>query len=366
MKILFISHVNLNLNPYGAATSSRIHLDLLKKYFYIDVWCQLLDRDLLTFFKKIKNKIKFNMTILPISNNYLGYKKSIIKDIMYYLRICLFYLLTPLYLIYLNKKKYQIIHLSSFTLIHFVSLSYILGDRTKFILHVREVPLKRKFFENIFLKKVDEFICIDEYSKSSLIKIYSVSSDRVKVLHNPVITDLNSKFLLRNSSKPSINIGMAGNFSDGGKGYQLIGAFLESPYPVSIHLVGRHSVELKENFSRKYNKLSISAYQEVDDLVSSGFYNSIDALLRLDDPFRVGRTFLEALAHSCPVIVSCNDFIYDHKFITKNVLTTDFNISDSINTVLKKLVSINNSQRVVDDVVNSDYLIEFKEKLYVG
>lgn len=317
-KILAISHVPWDSN-YGSGTSFRLHWKVLQSKLIegrlsVSLFTRVGFVGLLFGSRhEFVDPHYFHATgklVLALDNNY-DYQSIKGGNLKLYLRRAISRTVniiienfSLLYMIvYCKVHNFDILHFNSHVLISFASkIVRLMGSsRPKVIMHVRDFvakdlsPKEKKYFSS-----VDVFICIDYSTYDRLIKEIDLSLyQKALVIQNPFYSvDRNCKFDFR---KHDVNIG-ARIFAIVGpviadKGVvNICRAFLKANVCNSVLVVlGRGDDVEKVVKICNVSNGRIVYLEEIPRLVETGFYNSIDVLIRGDSSFRTGRTVYEAL-----------------------------------------------------------------------
>ena len=323
-----INHVPWN-TIYGAGTSLRLHWyilqpDIIGEKISVSIFTRIGLLGLLTSNKRnfdgVSNFKDFRRLVFALDQNY-DYE-SVRSDVLVVfwrtVSRCvnrIVELLSLLYLVVFCKiHRYDIIHFNSHVLVSAASrLAKLLGSsKPRMIMHVRDFlarglsPQERGYFND-----VDTFICIDYSTQSRLIEeLGSAFRSKSVVIQNPFRT------------------AAAGIFFDmgryhvpfGKKVFAIVGAvisdkgviktcrsFVKAEISDSVLVVVGNGEDVDDVVSICDNSMGRVFYLgEVPNLVDTGFFASIDYLVRGDSTFRTGRTVYEALYAGKIVILPGN------------------------------------------------------------
>lgn len=329
MKILIISHVPLT-GTYGAATSLRNHLKLLSNYPELEF--TVIEQ--LGYHHGPKVQALCNMLriswLLPITGNYDGYIGGYLRHIYYYFRKRIAYLFFDSLCRRIIALNPDVIHLNSLVL---ADLGLWLRsnkqfDNVRLMASVREV-LSASLTHNEVnsIRSIDRFVCIDNATKDSLLKNAQVNSVNVLVQQNPFVISNNNWSRAREfKSRFKCIYAIAGAITEDKGVLDVVRSFLAADLNGSVLLIvgggqGNYSNEVKKLCK---NSSNIFYLGEIPDLCVSGFFNSIDVVIRGDHSFRTGRSVYEAIYSGAIAILPCvgDEYLSDNELsaVSDNVL----------------------------------------------
>lgn len=321
LKVLIISHVPWE-STYGAGTSLRLHVkaldsDIIENNLEIDFIDPL---SIKKAFRKARlwSRAKtppfaaHDMFLLPTSKNYEGYasENKRIKNTIFNLIYWSLWIAGSVRLMFILRKKYDIVHLNSVVLAPTARLikKNSQGRKPRVIMHVREFlkqPLTEK--DKRYLLSVDQFICIDAPTKERLYR--AIGADifvHAKVIANPFTTSGRREFseLLDIGNRDGVKFCMIGSLSMV-KGVSLVAqAFLDANLENCIlFFVGEGEERSNLEFFANKTPETIKLLGTLNNVSENGIYNNIDVVLRGDPSFRTGRTVFEALYAGCIVVM---------------------------------------------------------------
>lgn len=210
-----------------------------------------------------------------------------------------------------EKKQFEIIHFNSLVLVTIANnLRKITPlKKSKFILHVREFLLpglsvrqKSKF------NAIDLFVCIDTSTEMRLVQeLGPTVARKTLIIQNPFqAAPFNQRFNFQkyNSRSPCVTFAIVGAICEEKGVLFACRSFLETRDKRGTLFVVGDGVE-RENLLTLCDESAgrIVFLGEICNLVETGFFNSIDFLVRGDQSFRTGRTVFEALYAGKSVIL---------------------------------------------------------------
>ena len=315
MHILIISHVPLS-GTYGAATSIRNHI----QFFSCNPEIKFTVIEQIGYHSGPRVNVSLNVVrkswLLPIIGNYDGYIDGTFRKIYYFVRKILSFLFVKRLLNKIEAIKPDVIHINSLVLSELVR--WLRSDKrfneTKIIASVREVlspNLKKNDLDSICL--IDSFICIDKATMESLLQYPVINFQNIIIQHNPFI--LTDRLWTRHhefKSQFKCIFSISGIITQDKGVLEVVQSFIEVHESDSVLLVVGGA---KNKYSRSVINLcntSKNVYYlgEIPDLCASGFFNTIDVLIRGDDSFRTGRTVYEALYSGAIAILPCRESEY--------------------------------------------------------
>lgn len=312
MNILVLSHVGLD-NSYGAATSIRLHIESLESDVNFSVCEQGFSLGQLP--QIIVNDTKL---ILPISGNYLFYKRSYISLLYYSIRNVIAYITKKRILKIIEDHKIEILHINSLVMVKLIGwLGNELQSRNvKIISHVREVlneEISQSDMEG--MNYVEKFICIDSATKKSLLSVFPKAN--VQTITNPVRVDSQSVLIGNRFSENTVFALVGINSEDKGTEF-VCQCFAEAARPDSVLiLAGKYdSSYAKGVYSKFSHAKNIVFLGDVPNLLSSDFYLKIDALVRAEHIPCIGRTVMESIYSGKPVFLPGNE----HNYVDDDVI----------------------------------------------
>ena len=312
-KVLFLSHVPFNSN-YGAATSTRQHLDILRN---ADVEFRLFQQTGLRYFNYKKHddvQIKRLIANLDWLHDYNFGRDPNKRKLRYFITQTLKKVLEPLFLKRLRNfiifDCIDIVHLNSPVLcgIGYRTFKKIpKALRPKLILHVRDVIKQNlSMAERQYFSIIDDFVCIDNSTLEAVYKnLWLENGQRVHLQGNPFTRDLNNvkKIFAQKTTvqKNILNIAIVGALIEDKGVLDLCKFVLESVHSVRLFIVGDGDLRQEVLKLAQRSNGKIHYLGETEDLYHTDFYESIDILFRADLSFRVGRTVFEAIYCGCNV-----------------------------------------------------------------
>ena len=311
--LVFLTHVPLS-SCYGSSASLR-GLILGLKSIKTPVNPIIIFQPWRGFFSKttIDNLTSIPCP-LPCFRSYKGYSPKALSSFLLGILDLFSVLFIPFLIIALRKYKPGCVHFNSIILSPLIPLVRFCLPRSYIVLHLRELPLLRyTFIYSILWSFADLLVSIDGASHKLATDVLSSSNLKVpslKLMYNPI----NPSFNLY----PSLFLDILGKFPN-----KLVFAFVGRLSPEKsvdiiisdfiaaddhdslLLLVGSgeaHYVRHLSSLASGFENIIFLPPQY--DLVSSGFYNIIDVLIRCDPSPCLGRTVLEALSHSKHVLIN--------------------------------------------------------------
>ena len=214
----------------------------------------------------------------------------------------------------------DVIHLNSLSLIHFPSMAGPQDLRAKYVCHIREIArtdrLRPRSQE---LARIDGLVFIDSFTEAALRRALPESHSLPRLtlpnLISPVsVGDTPLAESIRTWASGHPVVGVAGRIQEVKGITFLLDLFMRPELrDVGLVIAGKSSGRrLNLGARRESNRLhaairsrphQVRYLGEVENLSESGFYNAINALVRADPFAAVGRTTLEALVNSTPVVM---------------------------------------------------------------
>lgn len=320
MNVLVLSHVSLS-NSYGAATSMRLHVESLKDEIAFSICEQGFS------LAQIPRLITSNeQVILPVSGNYLFYRRGFLSLFYYELRNIFAYITKSRVLKVIDDNEIDILHLNSLVMLKLIGWlgKDLLNRNVRVIFHVREV-LKDVISESDMrgVKYVSRFICIDNATKSSLLSIYPQA--KATTVTNPIRLE-NKETIIGSRFLGKTVFALVGINSED-KGTEFIcECFVNASLSNSVLLlVGKYDSSYARNvYSRYSNKVDIVFLGDVPNLSSSDFYSRIDVLIRGESIPCIGRTVIESIYSGTTVFLPGDkssyindDVIYDYSHLVQ-------------------------------------------------
>jgi hypothetical protein len=367
MRILFVTHDTSN---YGASKSLQALIAELKKK---NVHCELVVRRRIlgTYdYKELKNKFyvdTIHTLWLPFLSCFIGRKQPLLIKEAIWMKLNNFFSMLSKHQIILlaRKRKIDIIHLNSITLIDMVNIEL------PFIIHVREL-LDSSFHDLIInnIKNVKGVICIDDVVSNPL-KIFEIQN--TLILSNPFEFNSlseNSKSLQYSDFKKRISdkyvIAIIGYVKDE-KGINFVLDFLKYNNCKKFVFAVIGQGELFATCKRfEKNDPRLITYGEEENI--KYIYQNVDLVVRGDDVPRVGRTIYEAIHSGTEVLIPGNKSDYPADLYEKysesiNFYKTRdlFDFSDKINLLVSR------GKKIKKLIKNTQYdahpLIDFYKKI---
>ncbi len=319
-KILILSHVEYQ-NTYGAATSLRNHVEILKKSKYgkhISVISNKYPKFFLQSMLRTNSFSGKNELPMPLNKvtdyceggSHIPSLRSIIKWTLY----------APLYaysFIYIVRKissnNVDILHLNSPVLIGLgftlKMIVLIFGKKLSIVVHMRDfLRHDASFLQKYMFRYIDRFICIDESVKSNMLKVINVKENDVYVITNPFSSlgaNAEIKIIDFDFQLDVEYFAIVGNIHKD-KGVEfVIDSFLACSFSKKkLLVVGNGEGDYFNMITEKINQSdSIHYLGEINSLANTNFYRDIDCIVRGDLSFRTGRTVYEALYNNCVVFL---------------------------------------------------------------
>jgi glycosyltransferase involved in cell wall biosynthesis len=329
--LLIINHVDY-YSTYGAATSMRMHVNLLLSSnsgisnIYIINRVSFL-KYLFGFFSNTKahnqKVVLMNLWAIPFDNNYDG--SSDISDKLFFNKISLFFRKIIYSILFWNSKRviYNLIKKNNVDIVHLNSSVLVdlaeclrkkksLNDRLIIIMHIRDFVSEKMSLEKV--KKfnyVDTFICIDSATKNRFLyalKSLNIREEKIFVLQNLFEKSSSNKRLFFHESlfTDKIKFAIVGRVSELKGVLFVINSFISAGLKNAIlYIIGSGEGEY---FSEVIAKCRIYPnilvyHQGIKNISESTFYSDIDVIVRGDESFRTGRTVYEAIINGSKVIM---------------------------------------------------------------
>ena len=312
-KILFLSHVPFNSN-YGAATSTRQHLEIL---WGANVDITLYQQTGLRRHNYTRHKgaeIKPLIANLDWLHDYNSGTDPNNGTLRYFISRSIKRAFEPFYLKklrnFITSKNINILHLNSPVLcgISYRTLRKTPKDaRPRIILHVRDV-IKQNLSINelLYFSIVDDFVCIDNTTLKAVEKNLSLEiHQKAHLQGNPFLRDINNVVKTFSKKIPVqkniLNIAIVGALIKDKGVLDLCKFVLESAKNIRLFIVGDGELREEVQDLAQGSSGKILYLGEAEDLYHTDFYELIDILFRADVTFRIGRTVFEALYCGCNV-----------------------------------------------------------------
>lgn len=329
-----ISHVPWN-TIYGAGTSLRLHWDILQSDIIagrlsVSIFTRVGLLGLLSSsrgqFEDVSYFENFRRIVFALDQNYdyesfrtdilKSFRRTVSRNANRIVEI-----LSLLYLaVFCKIHGFDIIHFNSHVLVSVASkLARLLGAaKPRMIMHVRDFlasglsPREKGYFNDI-----DTFICIDYSTQAKLIEELGGAFLRKSVvIQNPFSTAVN---------EVSFDMGRY-HVPSGKKVFAIVGAviadkgvikacrsFDKADISDAVLVVVGNGEDVDDVVSIcDKSKDRVFYLGEVPNLVDTGFFKSIDYLVRGDSTFRTGRTVFEALYAGKAVILPGNQSDLDN------------------------------------------------------
>jgi hypothetical protein len=310
MHILIISHVPLS-GTYGAATSLRNHIELLKG----DPELKFTVIEQLGYHRGPRVKVSFKISryswLLPVVGNYDGYIAGYPRKIYYTARRIFSYFFIGRLFDIIDKLRPDVIHINSLVLLELVRLLRLdrRFDTIRIIASVREVLSSNLLINDInSIKVIDNFICIDKATMVSLLQYSVVDPRNVVVQQNPfIISNSHWSRDLEFKSQFRFIFSISGIITNDKGVLEVVCSFIKLNLTDSVLLVVGGAVNKYSKDVIDVCKASKNVYYlgEIPDLCGSGFFNTIDVVIRGDSSFRTGRTVYEAIYSGAIAILPC-------------------------------------------------------------
>lgn len=322
-KILILSHEDYH-SPYGASSSLRSHCEIINQYSnntILQIISNVYPRILIKgIFKKkecknTKNQINYSSLPLIRVIDYCENDKLLdsIKDIMrkiVYLPLYFFSIIQVIRIVCM--KKVDVIHLNSPVLVGILPLIIpilkIFNNKPLVITHMRDfLKSKLSTYQIVSMKLVDKFVAIDESTKASLLGLDIIDEKKVTIIANPFSsTSIKEMKLLDYEFKvDKIYCAVIGNIIED-KGFEfIIESFksIENKDKILLIVGGGKGAYFSSVINTVQKSKNIEYLGEIDNLIQTNLYKSIDYVIRGDATYRTGRTVYEALYNQCRVIV---------------------------------------------------------------
>jgi len=375
MKIIIISHVPLT-GTYGAATSLRNHINLLLKHpeFEFNVIEQL------GYHHGPKVHVSYKISrvswLLPITGNYDGYFGGYLREIYYYVRRKIAFLIFNNLCKRLIALRPDVIHLNSLVLADVACWlrSDKRFDQVRIIASVREVLSSDLLHSEVeSIRFIDNYICIDNATKDSLLQHTQVNPSDVVIQQNPfIVPDVSWSRDHEFKNRFKCIFAIAGAITEDKGVLDVLRAFLSVNLKDSALLIvggakGNYSKEVKKICRTSSNVFYLG---EIPDLCASGFFNTIDVVIRGDRSFRTGRTVYEAIYSGSIAILPCisDEYLNDDEIslVLNNIL---FYLPNDLKSLERAMDSsrslvLSGKERVSYVDARCDYYIEAYRDLY--
>lgn len=360
ISILFLHQDNKASGSFLSLSEiiKRLHKDKRFELFLINI-----------FIKPINNKIIIGKILLPkinltIHSQYAGIRKLLL---IYEITILPFFLFYLLYIKFILKKEFDIIHANETVLI----LSGVLAKfifKSKLIIHVRSKlnnTLLNNRLNKYLFRKVDQFICIDNIIANSVPDYYK---NKINIIYN-----IQSFKYLENSSESIVNndylkIGYAGALTnDKGIINSIIAvtqAIKENKLKIKFYIAGYDIRQTNNIFLKKLykifgisfnNSIYIKKYISEQNLKNnfiflkyiknmSIFYKLIDLNIFTSNLDSYNRTVFEAAFFKIPSLVSLKKINASNLIDNKNVFLIE---SSNIQNIKNKIFELYNNRQLI-------------------
>ena len=186
--------------------------------------------------------------------------------------------------IFLDSRK------TILTIADCVSLNRLNGFKQKIIMF---------FWYYIPVKRSSVVVVISEFVKNELLGYVKCDPSKIKVIHVPLLTDINLNLSLKLSSKPVKNILHIGS-TENKNLFRHVDALQD--LPINFIFVGEPSAEQENHIINKCFSYQIGADISDSDLID--LYDSSDLLLFASTYEGFGMPIIEAQSRGLPVITS--------------------------------------------------------------
>ncbi len=367
-KILFIHHHK----HFGGATRSLYDLiNAAKKKFNVHLLTP--DGEVVSFFRKLNLKLIIVSGLPIIDISFSGRYKGVrwvllIREIYYFIKFYFEFLL------FVDKNKYDVIHINEFLVIPILPFIKKKYKSSKIVIHLRTIItednnfLKRICF-NIVEKNVHTIIAIDENVKNCL---PSKLKRKTVVMYNP---QKFSKNLIKKKRSKILRIGFVGPINKDKGIEKLISVakkINEKQRRVLFILFGNleknflstllHYLNIKKNYyfyfkkNNFFKKENIKVKRFTKNI--NKIYKLFDVNISIQDPGSYGRSMIESASYNIPSLISLkknfNEAIIHKKtgFFVKH--DDEKSLIEGINFFLK-------NKKIINKLGRNNYLF-FKKR----
>ena len=319
---MYITHSGLD-SPYGAGSSLRAHLGILKRTTEVVFSCIQRETKVLHYLRRNKMHVHLDglekVYFAPFRYEFIwkGAPKTKLESLQpffeRYLDVMNF-ISAPFIWWAVYQERPRIIHLNSVTLLSLVLVLLPLKRllRLKIVVHCRElVKDKTRSIHGLAAQHVDQWICIDSATEDCLrVRFRKHLRNPIKTIPNPIYFSKDEplpeglQWLQDNQSKIYL---CAGQLSCE-KGVDLIiESFIKaSPKNSRLLLVGDFYDKVALDAFRRAISIApdrVVHHSRIDNLAATPVYNYVHCLVRADSEFCSGRTTFEALLNGRLVIM---------------------------------------------------------------
>ena len=291
----------------------------------------------------IDTKIISAISINDYLNNSSANKRLILKldSIPKFCRKFFFFLNDLYFLIYIFVSKPNLIHFTFYnnTLLKFLNVPYIL---TVYDLINERFNLQNdQFNKRNLIKSAKHIICISNFTKSELIKIYNVPKEKISVIYlgidkKKIVTNINKKNFI-------LFVGDRGRYKNFIKLIECfsLSNFLKKNYKV-ICFGNNKFNSIEQKILKKLNLTKNFVHEYGDDKKLQEYYRDANLFISLSLMEGFGLTPLEAMYFNCPVV--CSDIPIFREILADSCEYIDPNDPKNLKEKIEKILKSQKEQ----------------------